>query len=156
MTITIRTASERDAEAIASLVNLAFLVERFFIQRDRTDPDSVRDLMEKGKFLLAEDGPSLVGCIYTELQGERGYLGMLSVDPPRQRQGVGRRLVEDVEKIFREAGCRSSDMKIVNVRTELHDIYSRWGYVETGTAPYDDPHPTKIPVHFVKMSKPLS
>lgn len=155
MAITIRAATDQDAEAVARLVNVAFLAERFFIERDRTDPDGVRALMESGKFLLAEDGPSLVGCIYMELQGERGYFGMLSVEPSLQGKGVGRRLVDTVETMFREAGCKFIDMKIVNVRTELYEIYSRWGYAETGTAPYDDPHPTKIPVHFVKMSKPL-
>jgi predicted N-acetyltransferase YhbS len=153
--ISIRTADQKDAEAVARLVNTAFHVEQFFIERDRTNPANVRSLMEKGKFLLAEDGPNLVGCIYLELRGERGYFGMLSVEPSRQGSGVGRELVGAVEKIFRDAGCKFSDMKIVNVRTDLHDLYSRWGYTETGTAPYDDPHPTKIPVHFVKMSKPL-
>lgn len=140
---------------IASLVNLAFLVERFFIERDRTSPAAVCDLMKKGKFLLAGDGKNIFGCIYMEQRGERGYFGMLSVDPSRQRMGVGRLLVDTVEKYFREAGCKMSDLKIVNVRTDLHDLYQRWGYADTGTAVYDDPTPTKIPVHFITMSKPL-
>jgi len=38
----------------------------------------------------------------------------------------------------------------------LHTLYTRWGYTETGTAPYDDPTPTKIPVHFILMTKPLT
>jgi N-acetylglutamate synthase-like GNAT family acetyltransferase len=151
----IRVAREGDAGAIARLVNTAFLVEQFFIERDRTNPATVRGLMEKGEFLLAEDGPNLVGCVYMELQGERGYFGMLSIEPSRQGMGVGRQLVETVEKYFRDAGCKSSDMKIVNVRTDLHTLYHGWGYTDTGTAVYDDPTPTKIPVHFITMSKPL-
>ena len=154
--ISIRTAKQSDADAIARLVNTAFLVEQFFIERDRTNPAMVRGLMEKGKFLLTENGLNLLGCVYFELRGERGYFGMLSIDPPRQRMGVGRRLVNTVENTFRDAGCKFSDMKIVNVRTELHTLYHRWGYVDTGTAIYDDPTPTKIPVHFIMMSKPLS
>ena len=154
--ISIRTASEGDADAIARLVNTAFLVEQFFIERDRTNPATIRSLMENGKFLLAEDGAYLVGCVHRELHGERGYFGMLSIDPPRQRMGVGRQLVNTVENTFRDAGCKFSDMKIVNVRTDLHTLYHRWGYVDTGTAIYDDPTPTKIPVHFIMMSKPLS
>ena len=152
----IATASESDANFIAHLVNTAFLVEQFFIERDRTNPAAVRNLMKKGKFLLAGDGKNLVGCVYTELRGERGYFGMLSIDPSRQRMGVGRLLVDAVEKTFRDAGCKFSDLKIVNVRTELHTLYHRLGYVDTGTAPYDDPTPTKMPVHFITMSKPLS
>jgi GNAT superfamily N-acetyltransferase len=153
--IPIRIATEGDADAIARLVNTAFLVEQFFIERDRTNPATVRDLMEKGKFLLAEDGPNLVGCVYMELRGERGYFGMLSIDPSRQRMGVGRQLVDAVEKYFRDAGCKFCDLKIVNVRTELHALYRRLAYVDSGTAIYDDPTPTKMPVHFITMSKPL-
>jgi GNAT superfamily N-acetyltransferase len=151
----IRTATQSDAGAIARLVNTAFLVEQFFIERDRTNPETVRGLMEKGKFLLAEEGPNLVGCVYLELRGERGYFGMLSVDPSSQGTGVGRELVATVEKYFRDAGCKFSDLKIVNVRTELYTLYRRWGYADTGAGIYDDPTPTKIPVHFINMSKPL-
>jgi GNAT superfamily N-acetyltransferase len=150
-----RTAIESDAGTIARLVNTAFLVEHFFIERDRTNPAAVLSLMEKGKFLLAEDGSSLAGCVYMELRGERGYFGMLSIDPSRQRMGVGHQLVNAVEQYFREAGCKFSDLKIVNVRTDLHTLYHRWGYADTGTAIYDDPTPTKMPVHFITMSKPL-
>jgi GNAT superfamily N-acetyltransferase len=153
--ISIRTAVQGDAEAVALLVNTAFLVEQFFIDRDRTNPTTVRGLMEKGNFLLAEEGPNLVGCVYFEVRGERGYFGMLSVDPSCQKNGVGHKLVDEVELYFRDEGCKFSDLKIVNVRTELHTLYRRWGYVDTGTGIYDDPTPTKIPVHFITMSKPL-
>jgi ribosomal protein S18 acetylase RimI-like enzyme len=153
--ISMRDANVNDAEAIARLVNAAFQVERFFIERNRTNPEVIRGLMKKGKFLLAEDGHVLVGSIYVELRGERGYFGMLSIDPSRQQMGVGHRLADAAEKYFRDAGCRWSDLKIVNVRTELQTLYNRWGYTETGTAPYDDPVPTKMPVHFILMSKPL-
>ena len=153
--INFREARTSDAEAVARLVNTAFLVEQFFIERDRTNPATVRGLMEKGKFLLAEDGGNLVGCIYLELQGARGYFGMLSIEPSQQGKGVGHQLVNAVEKYFRDAGCNFSDLKIVDVRTDLHTLYHRWGYTDSGTALYDDPTPTKIPVHFILMSKPL-
>lgn len=154
--ISLRTANLGDAEVIARLVNTAFLVEQFFIERDRTNPATVRGLMGNGKFLLAEDGSGLVGCVHIEQHGERGYFGMLSVEPQRQGTGVGHKLVNAVEKYFRDAGCKFCDLKIVDVRTDLHTLYTRWGYSETGTAPYDDPTPTKIPVHFILMTKPLS
>ena len=153
--LSLRIAKEGDADAIARLVNTAFLVEQFFIERDRTNPATVRNLMENGKFLLAEEAHSLVGCAYWELQGERGYFGMLSIEPSRQGTGVGHQLVNAVEKYFRDAGCKFSDLKIVNVRADLHALYHRWGYADSGTSVYDDPTPTKIPVHFIAMSKPL-
>jgi hypothetical protein len=45
---------------------------------------------------------------------------------------------------------------IVDVRPELLTKYRQLGYVETGTAPYENRFPTKMPVHFIAMSKPLS
>jgi len=65
-------------------------------------------------------------------------------------------LIKNVEQYLRDAGCKFCDLKIVDVRTELHDLYHRWGYADAGTACYDDPTPTKIPVHFIIMSKPLA
>lgn len=153
--ISIRNAVKSDVEAIVRLVNTAFLVEQFFIERDRTNPEMISGLMEKGGFLLAEDGPSIAGCVYVELRGERGYLGMLSVDPARQRMGLGRRLMTAAENFFRDARCSFSDLLIVNVRADLLTMYRQLGYVETGTAPYENRFPTKMPVHFIAMSKPL-
>ena len=154
--ISIRDSQRERRGSRRRLVNAAFLVERFFIERDHTNPDVVRGMMKKGKFLLAGDEHGLIGSIYVELRGERGYFGMLSIEPSRQGTGVGHRLVDAAEKYFRDAGCKWSDLIIVNVRAELHALYGRWGYQETGTAPYDDPTPTKIPVHFILMSKPLA
>ena len=154
--ISIRNATDSDVDAIVRLVNTAFLIEQFFIERDRTDPGMVRSLMQKGSFLLAEDGQTLAACVYVELRGERGYLGMLSVEPTRQRMGLGRQLLAAAENYFRDAGCRYSDLMIVDVRTELLTMYRQLGYVETSTAPYENRFPTKMPVHFIAMSKPLS
>jgi ribosomal protein S18 acetylase RimI-like enzyme len=154
--IEIRDAGKNDVEAIVRLVNTAFLVEQFFIERDRTNPEMVAGLMEKGKFLLAEDRLGLVGCVYVELRGERGYLGMLSVEPARQRMGLGRRLMAAAESYFQDAGCVFSDLLIVNVRTDLLAMYRHLGYIETGAAPYENRFPTKMPVHFIAMSKPLA
>ena len=110
-----------------------FLVEQFFIERDRTNPATIRADGEWNIPAGGGVGRGSVGCVYLELRGERGYFGMLSIDPSRQGMGVGHQLVNAVEKYFRDAGCKFSDLKIVNVRTELHTLYHRWGYVDTGT-----------------------
>jgi GNAT superfamily N-acetyltransferase len=154
--ISIRMATESDAATVTRLVNDAFVVERFFIERDRTNAEEVRRLMSKGVFLLAEDGPVAVGCVYVEVRGERGYFGMLSIEPSRQRTGIGRRLIDTLEEHFRKHGCKFCDLKFTDVRAELHGLYLKLGYRDIGTAEYDDPTPTKIPVRFIIMSKLLS
>jgi GNAT superfamily N-acetyltransferase len=152
-----RNAESADAESIARLVNAAFRPERFFVDADRTSPDKVRALLEKGKFLLAEDAGVLVACVYVELRGERGYFGLLAVDPARQRTGMGSRMVDAAEDYCRAAGCRFMDLTTVNLRKELPGYYRRRGYVENGTLPFPaDQHPPKMPCHLVKMTKSLA
>jgi N-acetylglutamate synthase-like GNAT family acetyltransferase len=96
-----RLAEMRDVAAIVEIINAAFRVERFFIGRDRTDADSVRTLMATGQFILAEDSERLAGCVYVELRKERGYFGLLSVDPARQKSGLGTGLIAAAENYFR-------------------------------------------------------
>jgi GNAT superfamily N-acetyltransferase len=152
----IRFARSADVGALSALINAAFHVEQPFIEGDRINPDGVRTYMQKGKFLLAEDAAGLAGCVYVELRGDRGYLGLLGVDPPRQGTGLGRRLMDAAENYFREAGCRAVDLRIVSARTPLPPLYRHLGYRETGTAPFAHDVPLKSPCHYILMSKTLS
>ena len=154
-TLHIRPAVPADTDALAVLINSAFRVEQPFIEGDRTNPDGVRAYMQKGKFLLAEDSAGLAGCVYVELHGDRGYLGLLGVDPARQGAGLGRKLMDAAEDFFRQAGCCTIDLRIVSTRAPLPDFYRHFGYAETGTAPFAPDIPMKVPCHFILMSKSL-
>src|SRR3989441_8426850 len=81
----IRVAKDVDAEPLTRLINAAFRVEQPFIEGDRINPEGVRAYMKKGEILLAEDSSGLVGCVYVEVRGDNGYLGLLGVEPKRQR-----------------------------------------------------------------------
>ena len=152
----IRWAEASDIPASVRLINLAFrAAESFFIERDRITAEILRPMLDGGNFLPAEDAARLVGCVYVELRGERAYFGLLAVDPARQHLGLGRRLIDEAENHARAAGCRTMDLRIVNVREELPPFYRRLGYVETGTAPFPKEIKSKLPCHFVLMSKPL-
>jgi GNAT superfamily N-acetyltransferase len=151
-----RTANPDDAEEIARLVNAAFRPERFFTDGDRTNPEKVRALLQKGKFLLVEQGGALAACIYVELRGERGYFGLLAVDPALQRSGIGSRMVAAAEQYCRAAGCQFMDLTIVNLRSELPGFYNRLGYTESGTLPFPSDQHANQPCHLVRMSKPLA
>jgi GNAT superfamily N-acetyltransferase len=150
-----RFAEASDTAAIAWLVNDAFRPERFFIEADRTNPEKVAALLEKGKFLLLFEGKMLAGCVYAELHGDRGYFGLLAVDPSRQRTGLGGRLIAAAEDYCRASGCHFMDLTFVNVRHELPTYYRRFGYKENGTLPFPPDQVPKVPVHLVRMSKPL-
>ncbi|HEX3321218.1 MAG TPA: GNAT family N-acetyltransferase [Terriglobales bacterium] len=151
-----RHATLADSDAIAAVINRAFRCEQFFHAGDRTNPDEVRSFIGKGTFLIAEDDSGIFGCVYLEKRGDRYYLGLLCIDPARQRSREGSRLMDAAEDYCRECQARAIDLKIVNLRTELPPYYSRRGYVETGTAPWPADAETSQPCHFITMSKYLS
>ena len=155
-TIPVRLAAPADAAKITAVINSAFRVaEEFFCEGPRVSQAEVEQLLMKGDFLLAETDDHLNGCVYVEHRGDRSYLGLLSVDPGCQKGGFGSLLMHEAENHCRERGSRFMDINIVNVRKELPSFYLRRGYIETGTAPFSEDVPTKIPVHFINMSKPL-
>ena len=116
----VRVATSADVDAIVRIVNAAFEVEAFFKRGARTDADDVRARMAKGEFLLV-DGPDGVpaATVYMSLTLDKGYLGMLAVDPGRQGQGLGRLLTDAVEARCRAAGYRLVEIHVVNLRQEL-------------------------------------
>jgi len=157
----IRIAEAADARQIMAVINSAFKVaEDFFCFEDRITLEEVERLFTTGTFLVAEARARgdrvLVGCVYVELKdGDRSYLGLLSVDPSQQQGGLGSLLMMAAEKHCREMGCRVMDIWIVNLRTELTPFYQRRGYVETGTRPFPPDVQTKLPCHFITMAKAL-
>ena len=156
MTFELRLAQDADAERLVKVINAAFRrAESHIIDRDRVDLQLVRSLLAKGEFLLAENEAALAGCVYLERRGDRAYLGLLSVAPERQNGGVGSMLMREAEQRSARAGCRSMDLRIINLRGENHAFYTRRGYVEAGTEPFPADLETKLPCHFINMSKPL-
>src|SRR5438552_5553215 len=149
-----RLAEPSDTEALVRLINEAFAVEKLVIEGERIDSEKVRTLFETGDFLVLE-AEQLLGCVYVEMKNKRGYLGLLGVQPGRQKSGFGRRLTTAAEDFLRKAGCEAVDLRIVSARTELPPIYERLGYVASGIAPIPDSIPLKVPSHFIVMSKRL-
>jgi GNAT superfamily N-acetyltransferase len=150
-----RAAIHSDVDTLVLLINSAFRVELPYIEGDRVDVTGVRSYMAKGEFLLAEDSSGLAGCVYVELRGDRGHVGLLGVHPPRQGTGLGRQLMDAAECYFRDAGCRAIDLRVISARTPLPAFYRHLGYLETGTAPFAPDVPLKVPCHYILMTKAI-
>ncbi|MBT9332865.1 GNAT family N-acetyltransferase [Acidipila sp. 4G-K13] len=144
-------------EALRELINQAFRVESFFKIGDRLDAQSAQALFRTGRFMVAEENGALAACVYVEIGGRRAYLGLLSVDPSRQRSGLGRRLISAAEEFAREMGAHFMDLRVVHLRTELPPLYEKYGYTVSGTEPIPEAMKALVsmPCHFIRMSKPL-
>ena len=153
--IALRRGRKADAGTIAQMINLAFEVEQFFVEGSRITIEEVHRLMGKGTFWLIEHQAVPAGCVYVEPQGDRAYLGLLSVVPSSQGTGLGRSLMIAAEDYARDMGCKFMDLRVVNVRPELAPFYNKLGYQKNGTAPFPADVVTKMPCHFELMVKPL-
>lgn len=155
-TVSIRRANDEDVPALTRLINAAFVVEQVVFDGDRVDDLGVLTYMSSGTFLVAEDSGALAGCVYIETRGDRSYLGLLSVQPERQGSGLGRRLVTAAETFARESRSRAMDLRVISARGEqLLAFYQHLGYFIIRTEPFPANLVTKIPSHFILMSKPL-
>jgi len=156
MGLQLRFARTTDAERLVQVINAAFRkAESYLMDGDRVDLELIQSLLAKGEFLIAEDVAGMAGCVYLEHRGDRTYLGLLSVAPERQKTGIGSILMHQAEQGCVAAGCRFMDLRIIDLRKDNHAFYKRRGYVETGTEPFPSEVQTKLPCHFITMSKPL-
>jgi len=157
-----RLATNDDVPALVRVINRAYVVEAHLFQGDRTDEAEVRERLERpnGCFLVidpADGGPgagTLAGAVFVEIHGERGYFGMLSVDPDWQGRGLARELISAAEAYAAAAQCEFMDIDVVDLRTELPAFYALFGYVANGSTPYAS-EAAKVPVRLVHMTKAL-
>ena len=156
--ISYRLASAEDAPRLIQMINAAFSIEEF-LEGTRTDEVRLAAMMEKGSILMAEDDAgNLLGSVYFEPRGRRGYIGMLAVDPVQQGRGLAHRLVEAAGDHLRTAGCNEAEIIVLNMRPELLPIYRRFGFADAGTTPFNTSRPLKpgIECYGVIMVKKLT
>ena len=152
------TRHERPADvpALVRLVNRAFVAESPYIEGERINEHSLSEMLAKGTFLLLEEDGEIIACTYIEPRGDRAHLGLVSVDPDRQRTGLGAQLMAAVETHCRQAGFREMELRFINHRTEIARFYARLGFIPTGVTESVTNHRVKMPFHFVQMLKRLT
>jgi GNAT superfamily N-acetyltransferase len=153
----IRLANSADTPELLRITNTAFAIETF-LEGTRIGAEGLIELTSKGAFLLAEDPLNrVIASVYVELRGERGYFGVLAVDPSQQGAGLGRAMVEAAEDFCRQRGCKEMDITVLSLRPELLPFYRKLGYREIGTEPFHPARPLKDgqECHCILMAKSL-
>jgi GNAT superfamily N-acetyltransferase len=153
--LTFRAADTRDIDAIVRLVNRAFVAESPYVVGERINGDTVREMWARGTFVLGEQNRTLLACIFIEPRAQQAHLGLVSVEPARQGEGLGAELMTAAEARCRAAGFREMELRFINHRSELERFYQRMGFSSTGVIEPPPPARTKVPFHFVQMTKPL-
>jgi len=154
--VMIRLATITDEPSMVSLINQAFAVETF-LDGQRTSVPEIREMFKTGEFLVAIANDILVALVYTEMRGERGYFGMLSVSASRQGTGLGRAMIQAAELHCRKKGCQRMELTVLSLRAELPPLYRKFGYTETGREPFRTTRQVagNQPCELIRMSKHL-
>ena len=136
----IRIATVENIPGLVPLVNSAYrgdggwTNESHLIGGPRTRAADVEELIrDPGRVILTGwEGGDLAGCVYLQQQGEKLYLGMLSVRPARQGNGVGKALMAAGMEYARQLGCKVIRITVISARGELITWYERQGFRRTG------------------------
>lgn len=165
----ISEASRADVTKICSLVNSAYrgdtsrkgwTTEADLLGGIRIDEERLlQHFKEPDSTILkcTNANQQITGCVYLKKQQEQLYLGMLTVAPELQGNGIGKMLLQASEEKSKELNCKSIVMTVITYRFELINWYKRHGYLETGQK---HPFPKgekfgepKMPLEFLILEK---
>jgi len=79
-------------------------------------------------FLVAEIGDCIVGSVLGGFDGRRGMMYHLAVSQEYRRQGVGEKLVQELERRLRAKGCIRYYLLVTRDNTEAIRFYEKNGW----------------------------
>ena len=125
--ITIRRARPDDVAAIVTLVNQAYRATEgdVFPGTTRTERTDVATDLER--ILVAERDGAPAACVHLRIDGDRAHFGMLATDVKLQGGGIASALIDHVESVARDAGCRIMCIDVVKEGGRV-PFYERRGY----------------------------
>jgi ribosomal protein S18 acetylase RimI-like enzyme len=170
--LTITIAAKEDIAPIEKLVNSAYrgdssrkgwTTEADLLDGIRTNKDVLSGMINRGDSIVLKCSNAknqLVGCVYLQKKEDKLYLGMLTVAPDIQAQGIGKKLLQAAEEYAQTQQCTAITITVISLRQELIKWYERRGYKATGERkpfPSNDPRfgLPKQQLEFIVMEKQL-
>ena len=151
MNLIIRSAEERDCEAV---IDLLYGIADFHHQGrpdifkadfSKYTPDEYLGLLKREDvfILVAELDKKVEGyaiAFYNEFEGDRGkypskylYLDDLCVSPDCRKGGVGSALMREVEAKAKSLGCDKVELNVWNFKGNAVEFYKKCGFDATYT-----------------------
>ncbi|MEP6624765.1 MAG: GNAT family acetyltransferase [Acidimicrobiia bacterium] len=95
--------------------------------------EPVRDIERKlavadGLLLVGELDGTVVATVMAGYEGHRGWVNYLAVHPDRQRRGLGRSLMREVEVRLRALGCPKINLQVRTSNPDAIAFYERLGF----------------------------
>ena len=138
-------ATTADITTLTALLNSAYrgessrqgwtTEENLIEGEQRTDEANLQQVMQQEGSVVVKytnELQEIIGCVNLQQQGNNIYLGMLSVSPVLQGNGIGKHILKAAEEYALHLQCAAIYMSVISLRTELINWYLRHGYRDTG------------------------
>ena len=122
----IRAFRESDTEAVVALWRRCGLVW------PQNDP--YKDILRKMRvspewFLVGDVAGKIVASVMIGYEGHRGWINYLAVDVGQRKCGLGRALIEEVERLLRAEGCAKINLQVRSSNREVLAFYRAIGFL---------------------------
>ncbi|MFC0864792.1 GNAT family N-acetyltransferase [Sphaerimonospora cavernae] len=148
------------ADALAELtdmVNRVYAVAEEGLWVDgaaRTTVEEMSELVRAGEIVVARMDGRIVGSVRVQrLEGGVGEFGMLAMEPEHRGAGIGRQLIEFVERLSRERGLATMQLEVLVPRDWRHPFkeylngwYTRIGYRIVRIGSLEETNPDLVPL----------
>lgn len=81
-------------------------------------------------FLVALSDEQVVGSVMGGYEGHRGWINYLAVAPSQRKQGLGRKLMHEVEKRLHALGCPKINLQVRATNTSVIAFYESIGFCD--------------------------
>lgn len=167
----ITNATLKDVSQLNTLINSAYrgesskkgwTTEANILEGLRTTEEELTEIIRntKNSILKFTENNQILGCVLLINKEPKLYLGMLTVSPELQNNGIGKQFLQEAEKHALALGLTKIVMTVISVRAELIAWYKRHGYVDTGEReafPTSDVHISisEQPLEFIILEKKI-
>ena len=126
---TVRKFESPDADSVIAIRNKALPSSQPW-----NPPKDVicRKLNENdGLFFLGEQDRQIIATVLAGYDGVRGWIYALAVAEEHRRHGVGRRMLEEAEKMLLARGCAKINLQVRATNSEVIQFYERCGFEQS-------------------------
>ena len=145
------------ADELAELINAIYAVAECGLWRagmKRTTVAELADEIRAGEIVVARRDGQAVGCVRVhDVADDTSEFGILVAAPDERNTGVGRALLDHIERSSRERGMRAMQLELLVPREWSHPSkeflkhwYGRRGYELIGTRDMRKAYPQLVPL----------
>lgn len=140
--IQIRLANANEARSLARVLRKAFIqYESFYTAKafamTTPTPGEIEKRWKEGPVWAALQDGRLVGTVAAVAKNDALYLRSMAIVPSARGQGIGKILLEEVERFAKAGGFQRMLLSTTPFLYDAIRLYEHFGFERTGDGPHD-------------------